>query len=159
MKKLLLFLILGAIPAVAMQPQTRVNLLASPATQHAPALYINPIVHRFKGTDAPEGSAVSHIVHDTTPEIVDYESVPSSFIEDPLSAQTIDSNGRNVIWWVALMGKKNIYNALIKIGANPDVKSTRGLLAGLSARELIEMDPEEIEAIIEAGPNASKSKL
>lgn len=156
MKKLLLFSLLSvALPLVAMQPQAPVNVL----TPHTPGLYIHPTVNRFTGNDAPASPSVMHIVHDDKPQIIDYPGAPSSFMADPTQAQAIDANGRNVIWWAALMGKKNLYNALVKIGANPNIKSSSGILAGFSAAELIKMSPEEIEVFIEAGPNASKSKL
>lgn len=152
MKKLLILSLLFSIPAVAMQPQARVNI---PST-YAPGMYIHPTVARFTGADAPAGQAVMHIVHNDKPEIIDYPTLPvhlASHIEG------VDANGRNLVWWVALMGKKNLYNNLVNNGANPDVKSTSGLLAGFSARQLIEMGQDDIDALIEAGPNAAKAKL
>lgn len=156
MKKLLLFSLLSiAIPAVAMQPQARVNV----PTTHTPGLYIHPTIARFTGNDAPADSTVMHIVHDTQPQIVDYTDLPGFITMYPSKATETDSNGRNLIWWTAVMGKKNLYNELVKIGADPAIKSTQGLLAGFSAAQLIEMSPDEIEAIIEAGPGANKAKL
>lgn len=67
-----------------------------------------------------------------------------------------DSLGRTAIWLAALGGKNNIYNHLLARGANPDIKSTNGEWAGLSARELNEMSPEEIEATRNIG---TKEKL
>jgi ankyrin repeat protein len=148
MKKLLLFSLLSlsvAIPAIAMNV----------ASEHTPGLYVHPLVNKFTGNDAPDSAAVRDIVYDTQAQIRDL-SIPDR-PEAELNA--VDSNGRNVIWWAALMGKKNLYNELVKIGANPDIKSTSGLIAGFSARQLIQMSPQEIEDVIEAGPNAAKAKL
>lgn len=145
MKKLLMLSLLFSIPAVAMQ---------NVPTEHTPGLYINPIVNKFQGNDAPTGAAVLHIVHDDKPQMVDYQGLPSPFRADPSSAFVTDSNGRNVIWWAALMGKKNLYNELVRLGANPDIKSTGGLLAGFSAAQLIKMSPEEITAIINSKAKA-----
>lgn len=149
MKKLLILSLLVAVPAIAMQ---------NVPTSHTPGLYINPVVSKFQGDDAPTGAAVLHIVHDDKPQIVDYPGLPGSFRENPASAFATDSNGRNVIWWAALMGKKNLYNELVRLGANPDIKSTGGLLAGFSAADLIKMSPGEIESAIEAA-NTTKEKL
>lgn len=152
MKKLLLFsLLLVAIPAVSMQP-AYVNV----PTTHTPGLYIHPIANRFQGNDAPTSPAVRHLIHDDKPEIIDSPALPNHLSIDRVKANETDSNGRNLIWWVALMGKKNIYNELVKMGANPDVKSSSGMLAGFSASELIKMSPEEITAIINSG---AKTKL
>lgn len=99
MKKLLLFSLVSlAIPAVAMQPAQNIPV---PSEGLPAQLYIHPVVNRFIGDDAPTGSAVMHIVHDDKPEIMDYPRLPSDFTANPALAQSIDSNGRNVIWWAA----------------------------------------------------------
>jgi ankyrin repeat protein len=155
MKKLLLFSLLSlsvVIPAVAMQS---VNV----PTTHTPGLYMHPTVSRFTGADAPTGSSALHIIHDSKPEIVDYDELPSNFTINPALAQQADTNGRTALWWAAVMGKKNLYNQLVKIGADPKAQSTKGILAGFSAEQIMQMSPEEKDALIEAGPDATTAKL
>lgn len=154
MKKLLLFSLLSviAIPAIAMQP-TRVNV----PTEHTPGLYIHPIAAKFTGNDAPMNSAVNDMIFDTSSVIT--ERTPDSYrIEtNPTLISGLDHNGRNLIWWAALIGSKKAYNSLIAKGANPDVKSTSGILAGFSARQLNDMSQDDIQAYVESG--ATKAKL
>lgn len=145
MKKLLLFSLLAlAIPAVAMQ---------NVPTTHTPNLFIHPTVSRFTGNDAPSSTAALHIVHDTKPEIVDYDELPSAFIVNPALAQQADSYGRTALWWAAVMGKQKLYDKLVNIGADPKVKSTKGILARYSPEQIIKMSPEEKADLIEAGPD------
>jgi ankyrin repeat protein len=152
MKKLLLFTLLSvAIPAVAVGPRVNVR---NPNGREG--LFINPTVVKFKGTDIPNTIPVLFLVNDDKQEIIDYGTLPV-FLSQNIN--DIDQNGRNLIWWVALMGKKNLFNNMVKNGANPDLKSTGGVLSGFSARQLIQMSPQEIEDVIEAGPNAAKQKL
>lgn len=155
MKKLLLFLLLSfTIPTIGMQLQKR--LAVQPDQPNQQGLLIHPTVYRFKGNDAPTDNNLFGLVYSPQPQIYDYIGLPRSI--GHVEAQAIDSNGRNLIWWAALMGKKNLYNGLLEIGANPTIKSTKGLLAGLSAEQLIEMDHDEIEALIDNAIGA-KAKL
>lgn len=152
MKKLLLFTLLSvAIPAVAVGPRLNVP------NPNGRGLFINPTVVKFKGTDIPNTIPVLYLVNDDKPEIIDYETLPRGLSQ---AINVIDQNGRNLIWWVALMGKKNLYNNMVKNGANPDLKSTGGVLSGFSARALIQMDAEDIDELIDEGYKAPiKEKL
>lgn len=59
-----------------------------------------------------------------------------------------DEFGRTAIWWAAALGRNNTYDALVKLGENPDVKPSQGPLAEYSARQLHDMSPEEIEGLL-----------
>ncbi len=144
MKKFVVFVLsIIAIPAVAIGP--RVNV---PNPNGREGLFIHPTVAKLKGTDSPNTTPVLHVTNDNKPEIIDYETLPV-FLSQNIN--DIDRNGRNLIWWVALMGKQNLYNNMVKNGANPDLKSTSGILAGFSARDLIQMDADDIDELIDAG--------
>ena len=63
-----------------------------------------------------------------------------------------DAYGRNAIWYAAALSNNQIYDVLVqnrdtlKEGANPDVKSIQGPLAGYTARQLHDMTREQIDA-------------
>lgn len=156
MKKLLLFSLLlssVAISAIAVEPTVNIP------HPHVPGIYMHPTVARFTGADAPSSSAVLHLIHDDRPEILDRSELPHVFTLAPTLAQQTDLNGRTALWWAAVMGKKNLYNSLVKIGADPSVKSTKGILAGYSPEQIMQMSPEEKDALIEVGPDIAKAKL
>ncbi|GMU19355.1 MAG: hypothetical protein AMXMBFR12_05470 [Candidatus Babeliales bacterium] len=83
------------------------------------------------------------------------ESQIDSLLQGGIDINAQDKSGRTALWLAAFYGKNNLYNYLLSKGANPDIRSTSGEFAGTSAKELHEMDPEEILM----GRNISKAKL
>lgn len=152
MKKLLLFTLLStSIPAVAVE--SRVNV----PNPNGGGLFIHPTVAKLKGPDAPNTTPILHLVNDDKPEIIDYGTLPAFLAQN---IHDVDQNGRNMIWWVALMGKKNLFNDLVQKGANQDLKSTGGILTGFSARDLIQMNADDIDELVDEGYKAPiKEKL
>lgn len=57
-----------------------------------------------------------------------------------------DKLGRNAIWYAAALSNNTIYDILLKNGADPNLKSTQGPLAGFSASQLHNMTREQLDA-------------
>lgn len=101
-----------------------------------PALAMQPV--RFTAHDA----ALRNAIRQQGPIAIELiqELLPSGI---DLNKQ--DNEGRTAIWFAALEGKNDIYDFLLAQGVNPDIRSTSGDWAGYSARELHELDREDIE--------------
>lgn len=104
--------------------------------------------------------SIVHLQPDNPETIANIERLIESpnviLLQNRYNLNEQDSFGRTAIWLAALGGKNIIYNYLLSIGADPEIRSTSGFWVGFSAKELHEMDPEEIRALY---TNRMKEKL
>lgn len=59
-----------------------------------------------------------------------------------------DLYGRTAIWWAAALNKDKEYDALLRLGANPNIKPNTGPLNKFSAKDLHNMNSDLISAEI-----------
>lgn len=157
MKKLLLFLFLSiTIPTITMQlPQIPAELdIPDPITRERVSL----LGLTTNDTLPDNKKVIDQIILSTDDPSARYSAAELEMHRFKFKPELVDKGdtfGRTAIWWAAALSKDKEYDALLKLGANPNIKPFLGTLSPYSgplstysAKDLHEMNPYVLEAKI-----------
>lgn len=147
MKKLLLFLFLSiVIPTISMQlPQESVEMyITDPITRDR----VSALGLSTANIWPDNKKVIEQIILSTDNKSDRYSEEELEMHRYKFKPQLINKSdlyGRTTIWWAAALNKDKEYDALLRLGANPNIKPDSGPLNQFSAKDLHNMDSSLIE--------------